>query len=288
MKLNTLQLAMLESRMPKGNVVVPYGGGVNSVAMLILLRDLGIVPFAIVMTDPGAEKKATEVHRDEVMNAWCAANGFPAIAVRSRKLMSLERPRAWRGETLEEETLRIRSLPSVAFGFKKCSLKYKRDVFNWWAESSDECRAEWEAGRKIVKAIGFDADEDHRARPTFGDPLENSRFVPWYPLYDANIDRAGCVAMILSEGLPLPPKSSCVFCPNHKLEEWQDMRANHPEDFARAVAMSRQAVIDQPDVVGLMRCNPHGKRQLHEWADGKYDLTVCDVSAPEQTCECVD
>jgi hypothetical protein len=53
--------------------------------------------------------------------------------------------------------------------------------------------------------------------------------------------------------------------------------------------MSRQsaATIESPDVVGLMRCNPHGQRQLHVWADGGYpDIAQEKQTENEQPCEC--
>ena len=56
--------------------------------------------------------------------------------------------------------------------------------------------------------------------------------------------------------------------------------------IANAVAMSRNAEVTTPDVVGLMRCNQHGQRQLHQWADGDYgeiENDAMDVPAP---CEC--
>ena len=129
-------------------------------------------------------------------------------------------------------------------------------------------------GEKITRAIGYDADEDYRVRDEFGDPWEAKRLTPLYPLFAAGIDRNGCERLIRKEGLPVPRKSACTFCPSNTLAEWAYLRARHPARFADAVAMSRNAQIDSPDVVGLMRCLPAGKRQLHlhVWND---DATAC-------------
>lgn len=80
-------------------------------------------------------------------------------------------------------------------------------------------------------------------------------------------------------------KSACTFCPNNTLEEWEELRREEPGAFERAVAMSRAAKIDSPDAIGLMRCNKHGKRQLHVWADGGYS-DVRGGEEDEQPCEC--
>ena len=46
-----------------------------------------------------------------------------------------------------------------------------------------------------------------------------------------------------------------------------------------------EATITAPDVVGLMRCNTHGKRQLHVWAEGGYGAS--DTGREEEMpCEC--
>ncbi len=101
--------------------VVSYGGGVNSVAVLVQLARLGIVPAAIVMADPGSERRGTVVFRDEILPAWLDQQGFPRVAVITRIEEGQHVKRAWRLETLYDECIRIGSLPSVAYGWKKCS-----------------------------------------------------------------------------------------------------------------------------------------------------------------------
>ena len=49
-----------------------------------------------------------------------------------------------------------------------------------------------------------------------------------YPLIDLRLDRAACIAIIRQAGLPVPPKSSCWFCPYHSLQTWQHMRQEQP------------------------------------------------------------
>ena len=195
-------------------------------------------------------------------------------------------------ETLEECCERTKSLPSIAYGWKKCSYNYKAAPSMWWTERQAWAQEEWAAERKIVKAIGYDFDEDSRAKDEFNDPVENRRYQPWYPLRDAQLDREDCVALIRSVGLPVPTKSSCPFCPNNTLEELEELRRDEPEAFERALVMSRRAAPDLTlESAGLMRCNPHGKRQLHVWHEGGYDgLTPVASQEMNETlslpCEC--
>ncbi len=52
--------------------------------------------------------------------------------------------------------------------------------------------------------------------------------------YDMRIDRVQCMAIIEKAGLPVPPKSSCYFCPFHRVAVWQEMRQSQPELFQKA------------------------------------------------------
>lgn len=267
---------------------VSYGGGVNSVAVLVLLQRMGVVPTAIVMADPGSEREGTITFREATLPAWLDKVGFPRVTTINRIEEGKHVPRAWRLETLYDECFRTNALPSVAYGWKKCSAKYKGDTQRWWVARQAWARAEWAAGRKIQKIIGYDADEGRRVLKAFQNPWENARFVPRYPLVEAGIDRDGCLDLIRDAGMEPPPKSACTYCPNNTLEEWEALRRDEPGKFAEAVAMSRNAAtsIDSPDVVGLMRCNAHGKRQLHVWAEGGYGDVRRGGREDPMPCEC--
>lgn len=271
-----------------GPLMVAYGGGVNTIAMLVHLKRLGERPDAIVMADPGRERERTNRYRDEVANPWLRAMGWPEVTVVSLISEAPFRPRAHAvsQRTLLQECTENRSLPSIAYGYKKCSLKYKARPATWWAERQPFAIDAWARGERITRAIGYDADEDRRARPEFLDGLEAKRYAPWYPLLNAGLDRDGCEALILSEGLSLPGKSACRWCPNNTLEEWRDLHDNDPEGWAEAVEMSRNAQLDAPDIVGLMRCNPPGKRQLHLHVWQESAPSSCDDDRDAMPCEC--
>lgn len=312
---------------PPGLLVIAYGGGVDSVAELILLRRAGEPPpTAIVMADPGDEKNGTLAYTRDWTNPRLRRWGWPEVTIISRmsegQLRPVQAGRTRRIETLREECLRTNSLPSIAFGPKKCSQKFKGEPQRWWLDRMPWARAEWKAGRKLVRAIGYNFDEpsrvqrsnavltappprppEHRATkctvcgtveqpsprckwPRDYGKWERERFNFWYPCFEAKLTRDAELALIQSEGMPAPPKSSCKFCPNNQIEEWLELRDTDPTGFAEAVEMSRNAHdhIDSPDVVGLMRCNREGSRQLHEWADLGFPLGRSFPTTP--TCEC--
>lgn len=273
-------------------------------ALLVWLYQNGHRPHAIVMSDPGHEKVATHTYRENVVNPWLRSISWPEVVLVSRESEAQFRPRSkWKG-TLGDDCMRKSMLPSAAYGLKSCSMKFKAEPMVWWVERQPWAHEAWSSGQRIVRAIGYDADEARRVNKhrrilagrivdEFSDPREASRFKPWYPLYDAGVTRNGCEVLIQHAGFTLPVKSSCTFCPYSTIQEWQTLMAEYPQDFAYAVEMSRraQATITS-DSVGLMRrARKEAKTvHLHVWAG----QTLCSISPVEDDdrdelpCECAD
>ena len=65
--------------------------------------------------------------------------------------------------TLEEECLKSGTLPSIAYGFKRCSLKHKIGPQEKFCNNYPPCREVWNSGKKVVKFIGYDAGEHYRS-----------------------------------------------------------------------------------------------------------------------------
>lgn len=119
--------------------LVAYGGGVNSTAMLIGMVRREDIPFAILFADTGGEEPETYEFIGE-FSEWLMARGFPAI-----ETVTANR----KDETLEAECLRKNTMPSLAYGFKKCSLAWKVEPQEKWARNNPACIAEWEAGEGL-------------------------------------------------------------------------------------------------------------------------------------------
>ena len=98
--------------------IVAYGGGTNSTDMLIGLCRKQIPVDLILFSDTGGEHPHTYGYFP-IINGWLAAHGMPEITrleYRTREGLRL---------TLEQECLQSHSLPSIAYGYKSCSLKHK-------------------------------------------------------------------------------------------------------------------------------------------------------------------
>ncbi|KKM78900.1 hypothetical protein LCGC14_1355320 [marine sediment metagenome] len=78
--------------------------------------------------------------------------------------------------------------------------------------------------------IGISLDEVTRISPSRTRWITNR-----WPLIDAGMRRHDCLRLIGEQGIPLPKKSSCVFCPYHSNEFWRDLKDNYPDEFDKAV-----------------------------------------------------
>jgi hypothetical protein len=243
-------------------LVVCFGGGVNSAAMLVGMASHGITPDLILFADTGGEKPATYAAVDS-WSEWAQSKGMPLI--NKVKANSID-------GTLEGSCLKLRVLPSIAYGFKTCSQR-------WKLEPQEKYTRAWMRAKGITqftKAIGIDAGEPHRVKHYADDCSES-----WFPLVEWGWGRTECESAIRKEGLPVPVKSSCFFCPSMKKGEVLELKADHPDLFWRAVGMERNAKLDT--IKGLGR---HWSwEELNQADEAQFKMFPETVEMP---CMCFD
>ena len=234
-------LVPLKARAPRAGVpksgvyeplVVAYGGGVNSTAMIIGLVRRGTMPDAILFANTGGERPET-YDFVRTFSEWVTAHGGPQIT-RLRTRFGPEVPYT----TLEQECLAKGQLPSLAYGWHKCSAKWKVRAQAQWFAGWAPARACIEAGGLVRKAIGFHIDEAHRVKPHIVDA--GVRKV--YPLLEWGYDQAACVAEIEAAGLTKPPKSACFFCPASTKSQILALADSHPDLMRRALKLEEVAL----------------------------------------------
>jgi hypothetical protein len=241
---------------PDCPLAVAYGLGVDSTAMLIEFARRGIRPDLILFADTGGEKPETYQYL-QVIRPYLAKVGFPdVLVVRYQPKRALYR-------TLEEQCLHTGTLPSLAYGGKSCSLKYKRHPQDRYILSRYPPTDMLRQGLRVVRAIGFDASEQRRTyahavsvegkRASREQWLDRHYFHYWYPLLDWHYDRRRCQEIITGAGLPVPVKSACFFCPACKKHEIVWLQEHHPELLERALAIERNAQASLTSVKGLGR-----------------------------------
>jgi hypothetical protein len=234
----------------KTPLIVNDGMGVDSMGMLIRLRNQGERPDLVIHADTGSEKPET-VDYIGVKREWLKREGFPDLTI--VRLV----PTRVKHTTLEENCLNNETLPGLAFGGKSCSLRWKAEVMDRYLLGVKRGPNKWEgwapavearaAGIKPVKCIGYDNGPKDSRRAI--NRVEDEHFRYRYPLREGvdsrgrsnGWDRERCIVEIVKEGLPVPVKSACFFCPASKPWELLWLAAKHPDLFTRALVMEDRA-----------------------------------------------
>jgi hypothetical protein len=253
-----------------GPVTANYGGGVNSTAMIVGMHEHGIRPNLITYCDPGkwleepAEKPETYRYI-EIFSGWCESVGLPPVTVVRHK-----------SDTLYASCIRNGTLPSKAYGFPGCSVKFKHQIIEAYETEV------FGPDQIITKAIGYHADEDRGSSIT-----EKGRYRYRYFLKEWGWGQHGCIEALKRHGLPIPMKSSCYFCPSMKPQEIRWLHKHHPELFARAVGMEHSAEPYHREGGGVTK----GLGRSWSWEsliaadEAQFDLFP---EPPEINCMCFD
>ena len=259
--------------MSENPTVLSLGGGVNSTALLIGLVEKDTPPDLILFADTGAEHDRTYLHLDE-MDEWLADRGMdPVVRVNNAHREGFPH------KSLEDECINNKTLPSLAFGFKGCSVKWKRQPMDRYVKTWEPAIEHWEAGGRVTRLIGIDAGERHR-----GQIPDDNKFVYEFPLIDWYWGREECIDAIEGAGLRVPGKSACWFCPASKKSEIIQLSANRPDLFDRAVKMEHNAKDALSTVRGLAR--NHSWEEIVE-AD-RRQIKMPFFTIPAEPCMCFD
>lgn len=219
-------------------ISVACGGGVN-MAMLLGMHERGIQPSVITFADTKGEKPGTYASID-AMNKWCEVHfGVPITTLTKTSIY----------ESLEDQCLKTGTLPSAAYGFRSCSDKWKIQPQNKFRNNLPAAREVWASGRKVLVTLGYDAGESRRGESM----QEDSKYRYRFPLKEWGWFREDCVAAFGRHGLSVPPKSACFYCPSSTKKEVIALSEEHPDLFARAVEIERNAAAGLKTVKGLGR-----------------------------------
>lgn len=246
--LSAAQVAALRSSLCGKLLALAFGSGVDSTALLVALHEAGIRPDVITFANTGGEKPETIAHIDRV-NRVLTEWGWPLVVMVHKQPLPGTGYVDLYGNCWKNETL-----PSLAFGMKSCSIKWKqvpqdqyikgckrgpgkRDPHAVWQQSQVE-------GRRITKLIGYDCGKAdiRRSKSLAGGDAD---FDYCYPLQIIGWSRRDCVGAIArGMGADLVPiKSACFFCPASKHWELYWLAAQHPDQLEAALLLERRALV---------------------------------------------
>jgi len=192
----------------------------------------GIRPDLILFADTGGERPETYWYVI-MFSLWLVSREFPPITT-------------VRGPVgLEEDCLRRKALPSLAYGFKTCSQRFKAQPQDKFANHFQLFVEAWAKGEKVIKAIGYEYGEERRMRASL-----DKKYTNWFPLIEWEMDRDACMKSIADAGLPQPGKGSCFFCPSMKKAEIFELKNSHPDLLKRALDMESNAELTVVEGLG--------------------------------------
>ncbi len=214
--------------------VFSFGGGVQSVAAMILAAQ-GQIPYdTFVFANVGhdSENPATLRYIEQVVKPYMQQHGLHFVEV--QRLNKAKQPVTLYAYNMNP-TNRSVTIPAHLRdggpGQRSCTSDWKVRVIDKWIKANCE--------GLVYVGLGITVDEFTRMKmlkPVAlrkAGPLKSNR----YPLIDLRLTRDACIRIIQAEGLPIPEKSSCWFCPFHSAKAWLDLSVQQPVLFAKAVEL---------------------------------------------------
>lgn len=253
---------------------ISYGGGVQSTALLVLAAQREIdFPLAIFAnTGDDSEHPDSLQYVREVATPYAQQHGIELVQIR-RTFRDGRTGDIYRDLHAAKRSIDIPvRMANGAPGNRNCTVEYKIKPV-----AKELKRRGATADDPAVLALGISLDEYQRMRSDSGIPHETFA----YPLIDRRMDRAACVVLIERAGVPVPPKSSCWFCPYKTTKQWRSLQREQPDLFGKAVALEtmlneRRAELGKDRVYMSGRLLPLNEAIIE---DGQLDMFTpsCDI-----------
>jgi hypothetical protein len=210
-----------------------FGGGVQSTAMLVLAAkgeiDFPVALFANV-GDDSEHPAALEYIRNH-SRPYAEKHGIEFVELRRHKKDGSEETIIGRiRDGSKSIGIPVRMNGSGAPGTRQCTQDFKIKVV-----AKELKRRGATNDDPATIALGISTDEFQRMRTSSGIPYE----LLSYPLIDLRLSRDDCKKITEDAGLPPAPKSSCWFCPFHRVAEWDRMRKDEPVLFSKSIDLER-------------------------------------------------
>ena len=231
----------------KAKHVLGLSGGKDSSALAIYMSqnhpDLDIEYF---FTDTGEEL-------EEVYSYLAMLEGFMG-----KQINKLDPNRDFRFWLTQYKNF----LPSAQTRW--CTRMLKLKPFEDWVKKEF-----LEKGYTVYSYVAIRADEEYRE----GYISKNDKLVVKLPFRDDGVDKPGVLEILENSGLGLPAyyewrsRSGCTFCFFQRKIEWIGLMERHPEAFASAKALEKNAL-------------EHGSP--FTWSEGE---SLDDIAKPERIAE---
>lgn len=187
-----------------------YGGGVGSTGLLCyLLPEVQSGEIEVVFCDHGGDYPETYEYVQYIQNELDIPITILKVDIEEKG-------------NLYEYFQHYKMIP--LYRWRICTYKSKIRPFNAYVQTP------------CISYLGITWDEKKRARPNKNKGIEN-----YYPMVEKEITRDGAIKLIKSEGLRVPMRSGCWFCPFQGKKQWGYLYENHEDLFLKAIALEEGA-----------------------------------------------
>lgn len=260
--------------------IFSYGGGVQSTAALVLAAQgkIDYKTFLFCNVGDDSEHPDTIKYVHDVAMPYAKEHGIELIEL--HKVL-----RSGEIDTLYGRLTRPNSrsigipvrMSNGAPGNRACTADFKIKVVDRWLREHGAKKSH------AIVGLGISLDEFQRVKENC-DPntmeWKQNAFPLLFDLPKA-VTRQDCMNIIAQAGLSVPPKSSCYFCPFHRLPVWQKMRHDEPELFEKASQLEtmineRRAKLGKDQVWLTNKLIPLAKATSETEQLALFDEAECD------------
>lgn len=202
--------------------VISLGWGVQSFA-LAAMSALGVLPpvDAAVHADTGHERAETYAFAKK-WTPWLEDHGVCVVTVQEvAKVRDIAT-----GVTPPYFTLGPKGKGMLR---RTCTDRWKIRPMRRWAQAH-------RSGAQVEKWMGITLDEVERMRGDSGVGYVDLVY-PFIEQLDRPWTRRMAARWLVENGLEVPVRSSCVFCPYHNRQTWRDIQLSGNGDWEKAIAV---------------------------------------------------
>jgi len=107
---------------------------------------------------------------------------------------------------------------------RQCTHRWKINPMRKWLQDNRN-------GATVEQWLGISLDEFQRMKNSDRKYIKHR-----WPLIERRMTRLDCMTWLDRNGIEIPPKSACTFCPFHSTAEWRRIKQT-PEDWHEAVTV---------------------------------------------------
>lgn len=228
--------------------IISLGLGVQSTAMYYMSSN-GELPRCdyAIFADLGREKKKTIQYLKFLKNWQKENNGIPIIVIRKKNLYKdLLNSTNSTGQRFSSIPAFTRNEDgSIGMLRRQCTNEYKIEQVDKAIREILEVKVILRQKIEVWKGISLEEIE----RLSIPETKWKIHFYPFcgYKVAKSGAEKINTLKQTRNDllnwyefhNLPIPPKSSCVFCPYQSDAAWYDMKVNEPSDFKAAIRVDR-------------------------------------------------